>query len=138
MLQPVAPVRDFQEWRAWRQLVAATLNAVAHELPEHGPGLLIVPQTITNELYWTQIKTALDPGIQVTAVALDVGADEHRRRVSEDAEEPGALQWRLAKFEDFRAADWIREEFAVVDSSALSPTALANAVREMVPGGMPD
>uniref|UniRef100_UPI0037BF26B8 hypothetical protein n=1 Tax=Helicobacter pylori TaxID=210 RepID=UPI0037BF26B8 len=37
VLQPVVPVHDFQEWPAWRKLVATTLNAVLRELPEAAP-----------------------------------------------------------------------------------------------------
>lgn len=129
VLQPVAAVRDFQMWSAWRDLVAATLNAVAHELPDEGPRLVIVPQTITNESYWLQIRAAIDPQIDVTCVALHVDPNEHRQRVNSDAEEPGALRWRLENFERFDAAEWIRASFDSVDTSTISPEAVAAAVR---------
>jgi hypothetical protein len=132
VLQPVTPVRDFQEWNAWRELVAATLNAVMRELPEDGPRLAIVPQTITNEAYWSQITAALDPAIELLPIALHVSPDEHRRRATEDSEEPDALQWRLRRFEGFRDADWIRMAFAGIDTSQLSPTAAASAVHDLL------
>ncbi|KAA9394563.1 ATP-binding protein [Kocuria coralli] len=120
-LQPVSPVHDFQEWAAWRELVAATLNAVVHQLPETGPRMVIVPQTITDEAYWSQITASLDPEFQVTAIALHVDRDEHRRRVLEDTDEPGALRWRLGKFEHFREATWVRAAFTGIETSALTP-----------------
>lgn len=132
VLQPVVPVRDFQEWPAWRELVAATLNAVVRELPEDGPRLVIVPQTITEESYWSQITAALDPGVQVTAVALHLNAREHRRRATGDTEEPRALRWRLDRFETFRSAEWIRTAFTGIETSALSPSEVVDAVQAAV------
>ena len=129
VLQPVAPVRDFQEWDAWRELVAATLNAVMRELPEDGPRLAIVPQTITNEAYWSQITAALDPEIELVPITLHVSPDEHRRRATKDSEEPDALKWRLRRFEGFHDAQWIRTAFAGIDTSQLSPTATASAAQ---------
>ena len=129
VLQPVAPVRDFQQWGAWRELVAATLNSVVRELPEDGPRLVVVPQTITSDVYWSQIVSALDPGCRVTAVALQVSVDEHRRRVTGDTEEPGALRWRLGEFEQFRSASWITTTFTCIETSELGPAEVANAVR---------
>lgn len=70
VLQPVAPVRDYQQCGAWRELVAATLNSVVRELPEVGPGLVVAPQTISSDEYWSEIVSALDPGCRITAVAL--------------------------------------------------------------------
>ncbi|UTT51164.1 AAA family ATPase [Rhodococcus gordoniae] len=128
VLQPVAAVRDFQMWSAWRTLVAATLNAVVHELPDDGPQLVIVPQTITDESYWTQIRAALDPRVDVTGVALYVDSVEHRRRVTEDAEEQDALRWRLGHFDHFNTAEWIRTAFTSIDTSTLTPEAVAAAV----------
>lgn len=72
VLQPVVPVRDFQEWPAWRQLVAATLNAVHRELPEGSPITIVVPQTVTVEDYWSEIASGLDPSVRLTPVALSI------------------------------------------------------------------
>ncbi|MEJ6550320.1 AAA family ATPase [Corynebacterium sp. USCH3] len=129
VLQPVAPVRDFQEWPAWRHLVAATLNAVLRELPDDGPSLVIVPQTITVEEYWSEIMTGLDPTVHLTPVALHIDPGEHRRRVVDDTEEPDAHRWRLSRFPDFREAEWIRSEFTGVDVSGLSRDETVAAVR---------
>ncbi|HJC59544.1 MAG TPA: ATP-binding protein [Candidatus Dietzia intestinigallinarum] len=132
VLQPVAPVRDFQQWGAWRELVAATLNSVVRELPEVGPGLVVVPQTISNDEYWSEIVSALDPGCRITAVALQVSADEHRRRVAEDTSEPGALRWRLGGFEQFRSASWITTAFTCIETTDLGPAEVADAVRALL------
>lgn len=129
VLQPVAPVRDFQEWPAWRQLVAATLNAVLRELPEDGPSLIIVPQTVFVEEYWSEIISDLDPSVRLTPVALHVDPEEHRRRATDDTEEPGALRWRLSRFASFREAGWIRREFIGVDVSELSRDGTVAAIR---------
>lgn len=129
VLQPVAPVRDFQEWPAWRQLVAATLNAVLRELAEGGPSLVIVPQTVIVEEYWSEIISGLDPSARLTPVALHIDSDEHRRRATDDTEEPGALWWRLGRFASFREAEWIRREFIGIDVSTLSRDATVAAIR---------
>ena len=130
-LQPIAPVRDFQQWRAWRSLVATMLNSVVRELPKDGPRLVVVPQTITDQAYWLEIISSLDPGIRLTAVALHVGPDEHRRRTVEDSNEPGAVRWRLAGFERFRSASWVHTSFAGIETSTLSPADVAEAVRAL-------
>lgn len=132
VLQPVAPVRDFRAWNAWRELVAATLNAVVRELPASGPRLAIVPQTITEEDHWSQITAALHGDIQLVPVALHVAADEHRRRALEDSEEPDALQWRLRRFEGFYGAAWIRTAFTGIDTTQLSPADTATAVQGLL------
>ncbi|PZO71311.1 MAG: hypothetical protein DI634_00305 [Kocuria palustris] len=132
ILQSVAPVRDFQEWNAWRELVAATLNAAVREMPGDGPRLAIVPQTITEENHWSQITAALDCDIQLLPVALHVAPEEHRRRVAEDSEEPDALQWRLRRFAGFRSAGWIRTAFTGIDTTHLSPAATAAAVQNLL------
>ena len=129
VLQPVAPVRDFQEWPAWRQLVAVTLNAVLRELAEGGPSLVIVPQTVIVEEYWSEIISDLDPSVRLTPVALHIDSDEHRRRATDDTEEPGALRWRLGRFASFREAEWIRREFIGIDVSTLSRDATVAAIR---------
>ncbi|MEY8566541.1 AAA family ATPase [Corynebacteriaceae bacterium 7-707] len=120
ILQPVAPVRDFQEWSAWRRLVAATLNSVLRELPEAPESVVIVPQTVTVEEYWSEIVSELDPTAFLTPVALHVDPEEHCRRATDDTEESGALRWRLSRFPAFRDADWIRREFESIDVSELT------------------
>lgn len=132
VLQPVAPVHDFQEWSAWRDLVGSTITAVARELPADGPRLMIVPQTITGESYWSQMIGALGSDIEVVPVSLQVEEDEHRRRAERDAAEPGALRWRLAKFGRFGEATWIEDAFTVVDTTELSADAVADEVSGII------
>lgn len=132
VLQPVAPVLDFQEWSAWRVLVATTLNAVVDELPTTGPRLVIVPQTITNQVYWSQIKAGLRPEIDVVTVALRVTQQEHLRRAREDVEEPDALRWRLNRFDDFHAAEWLHTEFSTIETTALPPVAVAHTIERLI------
>ena len=130
-LQPVKPVRDFQEWAAWRQVVAASLNALFGELSDSSH-LVVIPQTITTETYWWDIRSALDPNIDMSAVALRVDKDEHRRRVLTDSEEPGAAKWRLAKYDTFEESDWIRSTFTNVDVTEMEPADVAVALQEIV------
>lgn len=129
VLQPHLPVRDFQEWRAWRELVAATLNSVIAEFP-YGRCTVVVPQTITNEDYWADIVDSLAPTSVVVPVALHVDKDEHRRRVLADEEEPGASRWRLMKFDDFEAAAWVRSSFTGIDATHVGPEKLAALLEE--------
>ncbi|WP_291793800.1 hypothetical protein [Brevibacterium sp.] len=99
VLKPVAPVRDFQDWSAWREITAVTIDSVMRELPDRGPRLVIVPQTITAEVHWSQITASLDPDTTLLPVALHVTPEEHRRRVAGGTEEPDAQRWRLRRFE---------------------------------------
>ena len=48
--------------------MAATLNAVHRELPEDSPMIIVVPQTVTVEGYWSEITSGLDPSIRLTPV----------------------------------------------------------------------
>lgn len=120
VLQPVVPVRDFQEWPAWRKLVSAMLNAVHRELPEGNPITIVVPQTVTVEDYWSEIASGLDPSVRLTPVVLNIDPVEHRRRAEEDTEEPGALRWRLNNFPVFQQSAWLRRVFTNIDVSLLT------------------
>ncbi|MGO3058976.1 AAA family ATPase [Corynebacterium casei] len=128
VLQPVVPVRDFQEWPAWRTLVASMLNAVLQELPEEAP-TVIVPQTVTVEDYWSEITSALDSSVNLTPVVLNIDQAQHRRRTDGDFDEPDARQWRLTKFSVFKKAEWLRHSFIGIDVSKLSPAETAAAIR---------
>lgn len=119
-LQPVAPVRDFQDWRAWRTLVPATINAIVAEL-DGTDHLVIVPQTITDEQYWSEIVAAFEPTITLVTVALRVDKHMHRQRVMADTDDSGAAQWRLDKFAEFEAAAWVRSAFAGIDTTQMDP-----------------
>lgn len=133
-LQPVVPVRDFQEWPAWREAVAAALNALARELPAT-PHLIVVPQTIVVQEYWAQIRAALDPGLGVHAAVLRVSKDRHRARVVADPEEPMAVDWRLTNYDGFDGADWIRSVFHTVDVTDRNPDAVAEVLAAVVREG---
>lgn len=132
VLQPVAPVLDFQQWMAWRVLVADVINAVVDELPPDGPRTIIIPQTITEHSYWAQIRAAVRREVEIVPVSLHVTSDEHRCRVEADVEEPEAMPWRLAKFENFRSADWIADEFELIESTGRAPSDVAGAIRAFV------
>ena len=129
VLQPVVPVHDFQEWPAWRKLVATTLNAVLRELPEGSPVTIVVPQTVMVEDYWSEITSDLDPSVRLTPVVLNIDPVEHRRRAEEDTEESGALRWRLNKFPVFQQAAWLRRAFTNIDVSSLTQEQTVAAIR---------
>lgn len=132
VLQQVAPVRDFQEWGAWRELTAASLASIANELPEEVPRVVIVPQTITDETYWSQIRELLPAVLRLVPISLYVDREEHHRRATNDTEEPGALRWRLVKFDQFANAEWIRREFHAIDTSELTPVEVRRAVESVL------
>lgn len=131
-LQPVVPVHDFQEWGAWRDLVGATVTSVARELPLGSRGLVVVPQTITEETYWAQIIEGLGEVIELIPVSLRVEESEHRRRAEGDTEEPGALRWRLAKFGRFEDTTWIDKSFTVLDTTGRSPEDTVDELIELI------
>src|SRR5699024_597559 len=131
-LQHVVPVRDFQDWGAWRKLVAETINAVAAELPRSGPRLVIVPQTVTNEKYWLEILNSLKPGIEVVPIVLEVDSDEHSRRAHTDVVERNALRWRLTKFTHFNDASWVRKNFMRIETTGVEPPAVVEAVKRVL------
>ncbi len=134
LLRPVLagprPVRDFQDWPAWRALVPAFLHAVHTDLG----GPLIVPQTVIVEPYWVDIDTALrDRGLSVLAVTLDVEPREHERRIRTDRKERRARQWRRERAADFRAAlPWLAQRTVVIDTSAMTVDEVASRVVERV------
>lgn len=129
VLQPVVPVQDFQEWPAWRKLVASTLNAILRELPEDSPMSIVVPQTVTVEDYWSEITSDFDPSIRLTPVVLNIDPVEHRRRAEEDTEEPNALQWRLNNFPVFQQSAWLQRAFTDIDVSSLTQEQTVAAIR---------
>ncbi|HEY1621707.1 MAG TPA: AAA family ATPase, partial [Streptosporangiaceae bacterium] len=71
-------VADFQDWQAWRPLVAATLAEVSKMTGAH----LIAPQTVLKKEYLEEIFAALrDAEIEVFHVVLDASEEVLRSRI---------------------------------------------------------
>ncbi len=130
LLRPVLdgprPVKNFQDWPAWRALVVSYLGELHDELG----GVLVVPQSVFVEEYWREISSGLaDRGIPVRAITLDVERDELERRIRTDELERGAVAWRLEHIESYSRAlsEWMRRATEVVEA-ADSPDALAASI----------
>jgi hypothetical protein len=118
------PVGDFQEWPAWRRLVVTALT----ELARADVGDVVVPQTVVVEEYWDEITGALvDHGIQVAAVTLHVD-------LADDAGRVPAARWRRERRRDYDSAlPWLRAKTHVLDTTAISPEDVAEAVLAALP-----
>jgi len=133
------PVGDFQEWPAWRRLVVTALT----ELARADVGDVVVPQTVVVEEYWDEITgTLVDRGIQVAAVTLHVEQAEHLRRIEtdmlsrpeDDAGRLPAALWRRERRRDYdRALPWLRARTHVLDTTAITPEDVAEAVLAALP-----
>lgn len=131
LLRPVlahrVPIQDFQDWRAWRTLTAATLLALHEEVGAD----LLVPQTVLVQEYWTEVCDALAAGgVPVQTFTLDVQEAEHRRRICGDHAEPGAAGWRRERRADYDAArGWLGGLTKMIDTTWLSAEEVAAEIR---------
>ncbi len=128
LLRPILdgprPVKNFQDWPAWRALVVTYLCELHDELG----GTLIVPQSVFVEQYWTEIRDGLlAHGVPLRVVTLDVDPAELERRIRTDELERGAVAWRLEHVATYAAArdGWLARETELVDAAA-SPDELAD------------
>lgn len=125
------PVGDFQDWRAWRTLTAATLAALHDELAAGISSDLLVPQTVIVQRYWIEICEDLAARqVPVRAFTLDVHEAEHRRRVDADPLERGAAGWRHERRADYDAArGWLGAVSEMIDTTPLSAEQVAPRIR---------
>ncbi|WP_423463750.1 AAA family ATPase [Promicromonospora sp. MS192] len=135
-LSAVETVRDFQDWRPWRELVVAALASV----DRYTGRTIVAPQTVVVEQYWDEITAGLDAaGVEVRAFTLDCTPDEHERRIANDhvtnatIEEikihDGGVGWRRHRAPDYRAAlPWLRTRTEVIDTTALRPVEVAREI----------
>lgn len=130
LLRPVlddrAPVRDFQDWPAWRRVVVATLVALHEQMKT----IIVVPQTVIIERYWREIAEGLAAAqVPLLAITLDVSDEVHDRRIAGDLDEAEAADWRSERWPDFVAArGWLASTSRIIETSTLSPAAVADAV----------
>lgn len=123
-LPDLTDVADFQDWAAWRPLVAASLHQVAVQTGQH----LIAPQSVLREGYFAEIVNGLAvAGHEMFHVVLDAPEDVLRRRI-EGAEE--AQAWRLQHLPIYvDARDWmVARADLVVDTSTLGPASVAATI----------
>lgn len=127
------PAGDFQDWAAWRPLVAATLIEVARMTGQH----MIAPQTVLKREYLDQIFAPLRAAeLEVFHVVLDAADAVLRSRIEGSDE---AREWRLAHLDAYRAArPWLVESADfVVDTAASTPPQIARRIVAALPG-LPD
>jgi len=132
-LTDVEPVKDFQDWRPWRELVVASLVA----LHRYTGRTIVAPQTVVVEQYWDEIMSGLAAaGVEVRAFTLDSTPAEHERRIAGDTltiatidqitVEAGGAGWRRHRAPDYRAAlTWLATRTEVLDTTALRPEQVA-------------
>ena len=134
LLRPIlderAPVRDFQDWPAWRRIVVATVTSIHEQLGT----TLVVPQTVLVERYWQEISEGIAAaGVELAFITLHASANEHERRIAEDQVETDAAEWRRARRLDYdRAYPWLSEASVVLDTSLCAPDDVVDLVTAKV------
>lgn len=124
------PIGDFQNWPAWRALVAET----AVQLLAHWSGPLVVPMTLLREPYAMEIFSALRArGVELRHFVLHADEAELVRRIETDTVETGASKWRLNHLAVYQEAlPWLRESAEVIDTTDTpAHTVAARLAREI-------
>jgi hypothetical protein len=133
------PVKDFQDWPAWRALVPATLIEVARMTGQH----LIAPQTVLSKEYLDALFAPLEAAqLKVFHVVLDASDSVLRSRIEMSDE---AQEWRLGHLDAYREArEWLTDQAdLVVDTAASTPPQIARRIVAglppmlSVPGAVP-
>ncbi|GAA3152910.1 AAA family ATPase [Planomonospora alba] len=129
-------VGNFQQWPPWRGLVVQT----AVQLLDYLGGVLVVPQTVLVEEYWSEIRTGLEKaGVPVRHFVLHTDEETLTRRIEADAVETTARQWRLDHLADYREAlPWLRRAAEVVDTTGVPPARVAETVAAAALTPVPD
>ncbi|MCE5171890.1 tunicamycin resistance protein [Paenibacillus profundus] len=85
---------DFQHYLAWREMVVSVLTELSSRLPQK---TIIVPMTLTNQLYREQIFGGLkDNGIDSKEIVLDISNEKLLVNLSSRGE--GADSWPYKQF----------------------------------------
>jgi hypothetical protein len=124
------PVGDFQDWAAWRPLVAASLIEIARMTGQH----VVVPQTVLKREYFDQIFAQLRAAEMDTFhVVLDAADAVLRNRIETSDE---AREWRLEHLDEYQdARSWMTEAADyIVDTAASTPPQIARRIF----GALPD
>jgi hypothetical protein len=89
---------DFQDLPIWRELTLATLRAAARE---PGASTMLVPMTLANEGYFTEIVGGLRAaGIDVRHFTLIAKPPTLRRRLRRRIDWPSSRRWALARVDE--------------------------------------
>ena len=124
------PIDDFQDWPAWRALVAETALA----LRRHYRSTVIAPMTLLRRDYATEIFSILaGRGAPIRHVVLHADVAELTRRIDADRDEIAARSWRrrhLAAYQE--ALGWLRAQAEVVDTTGLAPPEVARCVADLL------
>ncbi|WP_049569959.1 AAA family ATPase [Nonomuraea sp. SBT364] len=123
-------IDDFQNWPAWRALVAETID----QLFRHWGGRLVVPMTLLRQRYHQEIFSALaGRRLPVRHILLHADEDELVRRIELDTVEASARQWRLNHLEVYRdALPWLRESAEVFDTTRTPAAEVAAIIAKEV------
>ncbi|WP_112136278.1 AAA family ATPase [Glycomyces dulcitolivorans] len=131
------PHRDFKEFPPWRALTVET----ARHVLDHAGGTLVIPQTVLEHDYWTELMDGFDKhAIPVRAYTLHTDRTAFTRRVTADADEPTALQWRLDHRDPYEAAlgTWLADRTTVIDNTDATPEQAADRIRaDLARGNVP-
>lgn len=125
------PIADFQDWPAWRTLVAET----ALELHRHYRSTVIAPMTLLRRDYATEIFSIFaGQSVCVRHVVLHADAAELIRRIIDaDPVEIAARGWRRAHLGAYQQAlGWLREQAEIVETTQLPPADVARRVADLV------
>jgi chloramphenicol 3-O-phosphotransferase len=123
------PVGDFQDWAAWRPLVAASLIEIARMTGQH----VVVPQTVLKREYFDQIFAQLRAAeLDTFHVVLDAADAVLRNRIETSDE---AREWRLTHLDEYQdARSWMTAAADyVVDTAASTPPQIARRIFSALP-----
>jgi gluconate kinase len=123
------PVGDFQDWPAWRALVAAALIEISRMTGQH----VVVPQSVLKRDYFDQIFAQLRAAeLDTFHVVLDAADAVLRNRIETSDE---AREWRLTHLDEYQdARSWMTEAAdCVVDTAASTPPQIARRIFGSLP-----
>jgi gluconate kinase len=123
------PVGDFQDWPAWRSLVAAALIEISRMTGQH----VVVPQAVLKRDYFDQIFAQLRAAeLDTFHVVLDASDAVLRNRIETSDE---AREWRLTHLDEYQdARSWMTEAADyVADTAASTPPQIARRIFGALP-----
>lgn len=124
-VQGMPDLGDFQHWRPWRRLVAAT----AAQLLDYVGGVLVAPQSVLVEKYWEEIEAGLErEGVRVRHCVLHADRSTLAARIGGD--DPALREWRLGHLDAYEEAStgWLGGTARVVETAGRTPREVARAV----------